>query len=302
MGTGAGPAADDHAAVRRARRWAARRRARWRSRCSTTGGGCAGARHDLRMPSASLSKAMLLIAVLRARARARLRHRTRRCGRWSPPRTTTPPTSSTAASAPPALADVARAARMTHFGTGYWANARVTAADQARLFLRLDRVVPPRHRRLARSLLSSIVSWQRWGTAAVARRDGPAGVVQGRLAHRRRAPGRARRGPRPARGDRGPHPRQPVVRVRAWRRSRASPGACSAADAVPGGRVVVQRAPSELRPQRGASGARRRRRRTAAARESTAGRCRTGARRGRPPRSRAAPPRRRATRARTPSP
>ena len=70
------------------------------------------------------------------------------------------------------LLDVARAARMTHFGTGYWANARVTAADQARLFLRLDRVVPPRHRRLARSLLSSIVSWQRWGIAAAARREG----------------------------------------------------------------------------------------------------------------------------------
>ena len=32
--------------------------------------------------------------------------------------------------------------------------------------------MPPRHRRLARSLLSSIVPWQRWGIAAVARREG----------------------------------------------------------------------------------------------------------------------------------
>jgi beta-lactamase class A len=64
---------------------------------------------------------------------------------------------------------VAAAARMTHFhDAGNWADAQITAADQVRLFLRIDTLAPKRHRRYLRNLLGSIVSWQRWGIAPVA--------------------------------------------------------------------------------------------------------------------------------------
>jgi D-Ala-D-Ala dipeptidase-like protein/beta-lactamase family protein len=46
---------------------------------------------------------------------------------------------------------------------GYWANAHFGAVDQARFFNRIDRLVPKASRGYARTLLSSIVSYQRWG-------------------------------------------------------------------------------------------------------------------------------------------
>jgi hypothetical protein len=64
---------------------------------------------------------------------------------------------------------VAAAAHMTHFrDVGNWADSHITAADQVRLFLRIDKLAPPRHRRYVRKLLGSIVSSQRWGIAPVA--------------------------------------------------------------------------------------------------------------------------------------
>ena len=64
---------------------------------------------------------------------------------------------------------VARAARMTHFAdVGNWADAHITPADQARLFLRIDRLAPKRHRGYLRGLLGSITPSQRWGIAPVA--------------------------------------------------------------------------------------------------------------------------------------
>jgi hypothetical protein len=68
-----------------------------------------------------------------------------------------------------ALYAIARAARMTNFDVGFnWADAQLTAHDQARLFLRIDRLTPRRHRAYFRNLLASIVSYQRWGIAPVA--------------------------------------------------------------------------------------------------------------------------------------
>ena len=55
---------------------------------------------------------------------------------------------------------------------GYWGNVQFSAADQAHLFLVIDKLVPPRSRAYARHLLSSIVSYQRWGFSRLAGRRG----------------------------------------------------------------------------------------------------------------------------------
>jgi zinc D-Ala-D-Ala dipeptidase len=62
------------------------------------------------------------------------------------------------------LYGVAKLAHMTHFSVaGYWGNAQFSADDQARYFNRIDRLAPKRSRRYARGLLCAIVSYQRWG-------------------------------------------------------------------------------------------------------------------------------------------
>jgi hypothetical protein len=68
---------------------------------------------------------------------------------------------------------VAQAAGMTDFSlVGIWANAQISAADQARFFFNMDKLIPPEFVGYARRLLSTIAAYESWGIAAVARPQG----------------------------------------------------------------------------------------------------------------------------------
>ena len=63
------------------------------------------------------------------------------------------------------LERLARQAGMTRFkaASPIWGNSRITARDQTRFFLRIDTLLPPRHRAYGLRLLRQIVPSQRWG-------------------------------------------------------------------------------------------------------------------------------------------
>lgn len=115
--------------------------------------------------SASLVKAMLLVAYLRG-----IGNRAPDAGERASLGPMITVSSNDAADATydrvgdAALYRLAKAAGMRAFSiAGYWANAHFSAEDQARFFNRIDRLIPKRSRGYARGLLSSIVSYQRWG-------------------------------------------------------------------------------------------------------------------------------------------
>lgn len=123
-------------------------------------------------PSASLVKAILLVAYLdrasvrsrplRGSDRALLAPMIRRSDNDAASRVL-------AIDGPRAVYAVARRAGMRRFRLvmGTWGFTRVDAADQSRFFLRIDRLVAPRHRAYAMRLLNTITPVQRWGVARV---------------------------------------------------------------------------------------------------------------------------------------
>jgi hypothetical protein len=78
------------------------------------------------------------------------------------------------------LYGVAGAAGMTDFSvSGFWANAQISAADQARFFFRMDSLIPREFVGYARWLLSTIAGYESWGIPAVARPRGYAVFFKG---------------------------------------------------------------------------------------------------------------------------
>ena len=70
-----------------------------------------------------------------------------------------------------AIARVAREAGMRDYapGVGWWAYTQTSAADQARFFVELPRLIPPQFWAYARGLLAGIEPEQSWGIPEVAR-------------------------------------------------------------------------------------------------------------------------------------
>jgi beta-lactamase class A len=127
-----------------------------------------GYQPNLRYRSASLVKAMILVAYLRrvswgtlpldGAARSRLGPMITRSdnidANWAYDRIGRGPT----------IDALARRAGMSSFtAASYWAYSMTSARDQVLFFARLDRLTPPAHRAYALGLLRGIVPSQRWG-------------------------------------------------------------------------------------------------------------------------------------------
>jgi hypothetical protein len=166
-----GPPLTTPSAIARARHWAIGRAGNPSFAVVGERGRIRGLHRARTYPAASVTKAMLMVAVLRSARHRRLSGSER--GLLNPMITLSDNDAARALFArygSLGLDRVAHAARMRHFTSrGALFEARIAAGDQARFFARIDRLVPRRHRRYARYLLRSIVSYERWGIPPAAR-------------------------------------------------------------------------------------------------------------------------------------
>jgi beta-lactamase class A len=140
-----------------------------RTECGEWGRG-----QDPAVPSASVLKAMLLVAELQ---RADVRDRPLTAGQQALLSPMIRRSDNTAATRVLGLVGGARLQRdaqrwgMRAFHLrSPWGLSQITARDQARFWLHLDRRLPPRHRAYGLTLLRTIVPSQRWGVARAAPR------------------------------------------------------------------------------------------------------------------------------------
>jgi hypothetical protein len=161
------------AALEAARRYARTRRGDVAFAVTDDRGGIRGLELRRTFSSASLVKAMLLVAALDQLAKeGRPLLRAERSRLELMIRVSDNDAASTTydrLGAGP-VRELARRAGMRDFSIGAaWGDARVTAADQARFFISLDRLVSPVHRAFARELLQGIAAYQSWGIPSAAR-------------------------------------------------------------------------------------------------------------------------------------
>lgn len=181
--------------IRRARRYLAGRAGVKSFAVVNSEGRMYGSHLHRRFVSASVVKAMLLVAYLRKLKHA---HRDLDSSDRSLLRPMIHVSDNDAATrvwsivGNPRLRRLADRAGMTDFSIqGIWANAMISAADQAGFFYRMNRLLPDRFQGYANRLLSHIVSWQSWGIPAVARprgwkvffKGGWRGTSRGQLVH-----------------------------------------------------------------------------------------------------------------------
>ena len=145
------------------------------------GGRLRGHRMQRTYPAASVAKAMLLVAVLRDARTRELTGEERALLRPMITQSKNPPARTLyARHGAGALEAVARDAGMTGFTAGASLfESRTCAADQARLFLRIDRLMPRRHRRYGRWLLANLIEEHRWGIPEAAAAQGLRALAKG---------------------------------------------------------------------------------------------------------------------------
>jgi len=132
-----------------------------------------GLRLTKQYASYSLSKAMMLVAYLRAHATVSdaMRGTLERMIEQSDNSAANVVFGEIGGAA--GLTRLAKTVGMKRFSPGGgWISARVTPADQAHFFFNMEKYIPAKHRAFARELLSGVTSRQRWGIAAAA---GPLG-------------------------------------------------------------------------------------------------------------------------------
>jgi Beta-lactamase enzyme family len=159
-----------HPGIAAARAWAARR-AGLVSFAVRTPEDIRGVGLDRTYPSASVVKAMLLVAYLRRPSvrsrplhgfdRALLNPMIRRSDNVAATRVRAIVTNA-------GLSRLARRVGMRRFApAAAWGLSRIDARDQTRFFLHIDRWMPRRHRTYGMHLLQTIIPPQRWGIARV---------------------------------------------------------------------------------------------------------------------------------------
>ena len=126
---------------------------------------------DRQVPSASVFKAMLLVTYLR---QSSVRHRDLTDGDRALLRPMIRRSDNVAATrvrdivGNRAVVRLAHRAGMTRFViASVWGLSRITARDQTKFFLHIERLLPERHRAYALRLLRTIIPSQRWGMAQV---------------------------------------------------------------------------------------------------------------------------------------